>query len=212
MSLYFLSQIISNFTYQPLIELIILVLLGYKIHIGVQNLILNPIKSPSSYSFKWSFRNFWDDYPELISKQSKIAYAKIESEIEESQVLEDELKKKGKIEGKSLVFKKIEGLKKTIKNTSNFLNVKNYFNSDTIKYQNEHKKISKALGFLTYDDPDDLYFTNQSPLFLIKETYFDFINQPISKKITKIDVNYTNNLFREIILSYLEVKLINFSF
>jgi len=31
-----------------------------------------------------------------------------------------------------------------------------YFNSDVLKFENEHKRLSKALGVITYDKLEDI--------------------------------------------------------
>lgn len=182
-------EIFKNFNYSPFLEIILLYLFGFYIDKRISNLILNPIKPPCSYSFKWSFNNFWDDYPDLVAKHAETQFLKKNKSSSDLAVEEiDEKIKKNEInnneklseineinklkQGSSILINKMDNTKKWFVNTANYLDFRNYFKSDILKYESEHRRISRALGFLTIENLHDSgEILEKSPMDLAKETY-----------------------------------------
>lgn len=209
-------------------------LFGFYIDKRILVLISNPIKAPCSYSFRWSFTNFWDDYPDLVAKHAEIQYLRkhkssddlghsetkevnptpkeVEPEQKDINRIEDVQKSR---QDHSIQITKGDGLRKTFAST--YLDIKNYFKSDILKYESEHKRISKALGFLTIDklqDSEDIL--EKSPMDLSKETYGKLMNflgilkegtnaAASSEKTGDTFVNFERNEFREILMSFFRV-------
>lgn len=166
-----------------------LYLFGFYIDKRISNLILNPIKPPCSYSFKWSFNNFWDDYPDLVAKHAETQFLKknksssdltveeIDEHINKNNIISpenlSEINEINKIkQGSSIQINKKEQAKKWLVNTASYLNFRNYFKSDILKYESEHRRISRALGFLTIENLHDSgEILEKSPMDLAKETY-----------------------------------------
>lgn len=216
-----------------MLETILLYLFGFYIDKRVLVLISNPIKPPCSYTFKWSFTNFWDDYPDLVAKHAEIQYMRkhkssTDLDTEDGKFGEPEKKesRKGDLQkpkqDHSIMISKGEGhSRKTLTNASSaLLDIRNYFKSDILKYESEHKRISKALGFLTIDklhDSDDIL--ERSPMDLSKETYGKVMNflgvlkegaesASSFEKTEEIFIHFERNEFREILLSFFRVSSI----
>ena len=68
------------------------------------------------------------------------------------------------------MLNKVDVLRKSL--ATNLLDFRNYFKSDILKYESEHRRISKALGFLTIEklhDSDEIL--QKSPMDLSKDTF-----------------------------------------
>jgi hypothetical protein len=91
---------------------------------------------------------------------------------------------------------------------------RNLLKSDWVKYENEHKRLSKALGIMTssYIKSEEGEVLLKSPLDIIKNTYFHQIipvedRQELSQSSSSKEFDYETeeNTFRNIILSFLTV-------
>ena len=203
-----MGKIISVFSYQPLIETITLIIFSEKSSKKIKNLIGNPIKLPFSYSFKWKFTNFWDDFPELFSKQAKFNFSKIYPENdkkEEFEIINLNTFEKTVTE-KTSVIKAFEGFKSSLFQTGNYLNIWNYYlRRDNDKFQHEQKLLTKALGIPTYyvyfKDNDEILY--QSPLFLFEEFYEDILLKNVDSD------KYEPNEFKDLIFNFTKVYFIS---
>ena len=116
-----------------------------------------PAKLPSSYSSQWIFRNFWDEY---IKSENENAGIKKSDSFEDS---EDE--KKIKSDPVSLFLSKTKNNK-----TIQLNDLKSIYKNDPFKYENEHKRLSKALGILTKEKIENgNEILNKTPLIFIKQ-------------------------------------------
>lgn len=246
--MFLIYQIFRNFHYAPFIEIILLYLFGYYIDKRILNLISNPIKSPCSYSFKWSFSNFWDDYPDLVAKHAEIQFSKKHKSsndlFDESEEKPNEIDKKKKKkennqnneiieniekekikQGSSIQITKIDSIKKSIFTATNYLDFRNYFKSDILKYESEHRRLTRALGFLTIEKlHDSEEIIGKSPMDLSKETFGKLMNFNsllkegiMSSQNKSINENgndedflktFEKNEFRETLISFLRVFFI----
>lgn len=228
----------------------------------------NPLKPPCSYSFKWSFSNFWDDYPDLVAKHAEIQFLRkhkssdelyLEENIEKTPLnstnedpsgrktlsINDTHEKKPLLEepiGKKAIFdnpngkkkslveeatdqqqdsgrpkqehsimlSKTDSLKKSLANASSLLDFRNYFKSDILKYESEHRRLSKALGFLTIEklhDSEDILA--KAPMDLARDTFgmlMGFIGQLREGGTQeKVAEGFEKNEFREILMSFFRV-------
>lgn len=232
LALFLIYEIFKNLNYSPLLEIILIYLFGFYIDKRISNLIANPIKPPCSYSFKWSFSNFWDDYPDLVAKHAEIQFLRKHKSSDDLMIASDdyespkknekETEKEKDIETKnkqdpSIQMKHMDKFKKSIIHASNYLDFRNYFKSDILKYESEHRRLTKALGFLTIEKlHDSEEILQKSPMDLSKETFGKLINfisilkdgSNYKESNCKNDENLFNfekNEFREILLSFLRV-------
>jgi len=112
-----------------------------------------PAKLPSSYSSQWIFRNFWDEYLKTENENSSLKKA---DSLEDS---DDE--KKIKSDPVSLFLSMTKNNK-----TIQLNDLKSLYKSDPFKYENEHKRLSKALGLLTKENIENQNeILNKTPLF-----------------------------------------------
>ena len=220
-----------------MLDIILLYLFGYYIDKRILILISNPIKPPCSYSFKWSFSNFWDDYPDLVAKHAEIQFIRkhkssddlgVDTPLKNEKIHEIEKKNKGEdLKSKhdsSIQITKNDGQKKLTSNSSNYLDFRNYFKSDILKYESEHRRISKALGFLTIEKlHDSEEILQKSPMDLSKETFGKLMNYvgilkegaesaDLQTKSEEFSHNFEKNEFREILFSFLRVHIKFLSF
>ena len=148
--MHMIKRFLSAITYKPLVNLITTLLLGKEIETRLLDCILNPVKNPLSYDFKWSFKNFWDSYNDLVEKHMKLKFesGKPKEEViaEKADLIQpDSNKKKGK--SQNFIFSKLKGFKKRFFNTASYtasyLDFRSYFKNDVLKYENEHNKASE---------------------------------------------------------------------
>jgi len=202
-------------------------------------LISNPIKPPCSYSFKWSFSNFWDDYPDLVAKHAEVQFLRKHKSSDDFETINESMSEKTKellplkekpedvLKSKqdpSIMITKVDGLRKSLANASNLLDFRNYFKSDILKYESEHRRISKALGFLTIEKlHDSEEILEKSPMDLSKDTFGKLMNfvgllkegaeaASALEKSEEFSYNFEKNEFREILMSFFRVKSRFFSF
>lgn len=93
LSIYLLHQLFTNLTNSSLLSSLLALSFGSIIDRRIIIIIANPIKAPCSYNFKWSFRNFWDDYQELVHKHADLNFIKNFDKNSESNAEEKNSKK-----------------------------------------------------------------------------------------------------------------------
>lgn len=76
LSIYLLHQLFTNLSNRSFLSYLFALSFGATIDRRVISIIANPIKPPCSYNYKWSFRNFWDDYQELVHKHANLNFIK----------------------------------------------------------------------------------------------------------------------------------------
>lgn len=167
-----------------MLETILLLILGVNIDSNIFLLIQYPAKQPNSYSFQWFFNNFWDEY---IHQTTEVDKSSSDSSEDEKKIKSDPV---------TLFLHKTKNNK-----TIQLDELKNIYKKDDFKFENEHRKLSKALGILTINTLDNqAEILNQTPLFyssLIK-------NHIINNNFTE---EFRNNPIREIFFSFFTVNL-----
>lgn len=110
----------------------------------------------------------------------------------------------------SIMLSKTDSLKKSLANASSLLDFRNYFKSDILKYESEHRRLSKALGFLTIEKLHDAEeILAKAPMDLARDTFgmlMGFIGQLREGGTQeKIAEGFEKNEFREILMSFFRV-------
>ena len=110
----------------------------------------------------------------------------------------------------SIMLSKTDSLKKSFANASSLLDFRNYFKSDILKYESEHRRLSKALGFLTIEKLHDAEeILAKAPMDLARDTFgmlMGFIGQLREGGTQeKIAEGFEKNEFREILMSFFRV-------
>ena len=160
------------------------------------SLINQPSKHPSSYTSEWVFRNFWDDYLENEHEEKRSPKLNDEDSVDS----DDE--RKIKSDPVALFFYKMKNHKSIQLN-----DLKNIFKTDVFKYENEHKRLSKALGVLTKENIDNPQeYLNKTPLFYAKIIKYDWENIKNMLIINEFEKNkLVANPIREVFLSFFTV-------
>lgn len=156
-SIFILHQLFHVFSDKEFLETLAILIFGPLIPSNIISLMKQPAKLPSSYSSQWIFRNFWDEY---IKSENENAGIKKSDSFEDS---EDE--KKIKSDPVSLFLSKTKNNK-----TIQLNDLKSIYKNDPFKYENEHKRLSKALGILTKENIENANeILNKTPLIFIKQ-------------------------------------------
>lgn len=166
---------------------------------NTQSLITQPIKQPLSYSFQWFIDNFWDVY--LQKERTKYD----EENKDENNDSDDEDNKKIKSDPFALFILKTKDNK-----AIQLDDLKSFYKDDHLKFEQEHRRLSKVLGILTkndLDNPEEL--VDKNPLFfsnLLKNSLIISESRLNLEKISS-SAEFVKNPLREIFFSFFKVFL-----
>lgn len=165
-------------------------------------LLNQPPKMPASYSSQWTVENFWDEY---IKSENEDPIKKVES-YDDS---DDE--KKIRSDPISIFLSKSKHSK-----SIQLFDLKSFYKNDKFKYENEHKRLSKALGILTSEKIDNSQeILNKTPIFYtnLLRARLQFLNKDINcSKYKNKKGCFESNPIREMFLSLLTVFLLKSTF
>lgn len=198
LTLYVLNEIFKVLSDKSLLETVLMQIFGILMNKNTLNLIIQPIKQPISYSFQWFVDNFWDEY----LQKEKLKYDE-ENKNEDDDSDEDDDNTKIKSDPFALFILKAKDSKAIQLN-----DLKSFYKNDHLKFEQEHKRLSKVLGIITkagLDNSEELL--DKNPLFFSNLLKSSLIISESRLNIEKITSNndFVNNPLREIFFSFFKV-------
>ena len=172
-----------------------------------------PINEPPSAKYKNDLAEKKPLMEESIGKKAIFdnPNGKKKSLLEETNETNKDQQDTGKLKLEhSIMLSKTDSIKKSFANASSLLDFRNYFKSDILKYESEHRRLSKALGFLTIEKLHDAEeILAKAPMDLARETFgmlMGFIGELREGGTQeKIAEGFEKNEFREILMSFFRV-------
>lgn len=149
LALFLLNTCIRIFSHKPMLDFIFHVLFQQNLTSQFAQYINQKVLFPCSYSFKWRFKNFYDNFSDFITGQLQATfYKKYQKRSMFTEQIRSDVFDKRRDQRRSQIFKKKKKFKSTLLMS---LGIRKYFTSDIIKFENEQKRLSMSLGVITYD-------------------------------------------------------------